>query len=174
MSDKSDALILALRDIDLDMGVYPAAIQGMGKEKDYKERDGYKNGWNAAVKEITDKQCEMIEQFAKEIDTNIVMLVASGEGYLASDGIFQINFNDTWGWALAWHEPVPKADLPEVARLYRKWGRPGLLYWCSEKHEKMESEFKDINRYVAFVRREEEWEKQQPDYNKRAYQEIPK
>lgn len=35
-----------------DMGIYPAAVSGYNDERDYKERDGYKNGWNAAVKEF--------------------------------------------------------------------------------------------------------------------------
>lgn len=66
-----------------------------------------------------------------------------------------LNFNDTWCWASAWGQRVPEDELPEVARLFRSYGRCGLLYWMSEINQQMRSEFHDNNRFIDFVRNEE-------------------
>lgn len=83
-----------------------------------------------------------------------------------------LNMNDTWVWASAWGEQVADNDLPEVARLVREYGYPGALYWVSEKHDKMRSEFQDINRFVDFVRHEERIKAEEPSSNKRAYRKV--
>jgi len=80
-----------------------------------------------------------------------------------------INFNDIWAWASAWGEYVPDNELPIVAELFWLYGWCGILYWCSEKHDKMKSEFHDINRMIEFVRKEEAIKKDIPDPSKRAY-----
>ncbi|MDX2059966.1 MAG: hypothetical protein SFV24_19305 [Gemmatimonadales bacterium] len=49
--EKYHAALRAILDTDDDMGIYPAAVIGAGAELDYKQRDGFKNGWNAAVME---------------------------------------------------------------------------------------------------------------------------
>jgi len=95
-----------------------------------------------------------------------------GDGYY--DKNLVLNANDTWAWALAWCQDVSAQEIPEVARLYRRWGYAGLLYWMSEKNGKMKSEFKDINRFVEFVRQEEELIKSVPDSSKRAYMDWPR
>jgi hypothetical protein len=59
--------------------------------------------------------------------------------------------------------------LPEVARLFWNYGWCGILYWMSERHDQMKSEFHDINRFVEFVRREEDIRKEVPDSSERAY-----
>lgn len=84
----------------------------------------------------------------------------------------QLNMNDTWGWALAWGEYVPDEKLIEVAELVRRYGWCGALYWVSEQHGGVRSEFKDINRFVDFVRREEQLRMAEPDPSKRAYANI--
>jgi hypothetical protein len=48
---KVQARLVALQRIDADIGVYPAAVTGYNDQRDYAERDAYKNGWNAAVME---------------------------------------------------------------------------------------------------------------------------
>ena len=80
-----------------------------------------------------------------------------------------LNQNDVWGWALAWGEYIEDAELPEVARLFLRYGWCGLYYWVSEKHGQMRSEFEDINRFVAFVRNEEVILKDFPNSSERAY-----
>ncbi len=81
----------------------------------------------------------------------------------------ELNMNDTWGWALSWGEYVPDDKLIEVARLFWQYGWAGCLYWVSERHERMRSEFEDINRMVDFVRHEEDIRRAIPDSNRRAY-----
>lgn len=44
-----ESAIRRLLDVDSDMGIYPAAVSGYDDERDYEQRDGFKNGWNAAV-----------------------------------------------------------------------------------------------------------------------------
>ncbi len=80
-----------------------------------------------------------------------------------------LNMNDTWGWALAWGEYVPDENLIEVAELFYAYGWPGCLYWVSERHDRMRSEFHHINRWVDFVRAEEEFAKRMPNVRAQAY-----
>ena len=80
-----------------------------------------------------------------------------------------INTSDTWAWACADGEYVPDEELPEVARLYHWYGWCGILYWASERNKQMSSEFRDVNRFIEFVRNEEGIRKEVPDDSKRAY-----
>jgi len=85
---------------------------------------------------------------------------------------YTINFNDVWGWGMAWGEPVPEAELPRVAELFRRYGWCGILYWMSERCDGMRSEFVDNNRFIDFVRQEESLILDVPDSNARAYKKI--
>lgn len=80
-----------------------------------------------------------------------------------------LNMNDVWCWACAWGEEVPESELPEVARLFWWYGNSGLLYWVSERHDQMTSEFYDNNRAIEFVRNEERIRKACADSTKLAY-----
>lgn len=80
-----------------------------------------------------------------------------------------LNMNDTWAWACADGEFVPDAELPRVAELFYRYGNCGLLYWVSERNNKMRSEFHDINRFIDFVRQEEAIREEVPDSSTRAY-----
>lgn len=80
-----------------------------------------------------------------------------------------LNMNDTWAWATAWAEKVEDDALVEVAELFWRYGNAGLLYWVSQQHDGMRSEFYDNNRAIEFVANEERIRKNVPDYNKRAY-----
>ena len=48
-------------DASTDIGVYPLAVKGYNDERDYEQRDGYKNGWNAAVQEIVSSMYGVLE-----------------------------------------------------------------------------------------------------------------
>lgn len=103
-------------------------------------------------------------------------LLDAAEVFYGSEGDLEeahldqvLNMNDVWCWACAWGEPVADEELPEVARLFREYGWAGILYWVSEKHNGLTSEFYDNNRYIEFVRNEERIRKEVPDSNKRAY-----
>ncbi len=66
-----------------------------------------------------------------------------------------LNMNDTWCWASAWGEKVEDGALIEVATLFWRYGNAGLLYWVSQQHKGMRSEFYDNNRAIEFVENEE-------------------
>ena len=83
-----------------------------------------------------------------------------------------LNMNDTWCWASGWGEEVPDDKILEVADLIWWYGYAGALYWVSEQHGGMRSEFHDINRFVDFVRNEERLKKDVPDSNRRAYKRL--
>ena len=83
-----------------------------------------------------------------------------------------LNMNDTWGWAMAWGEEVPDDKVGEIADLIWLYGYAGALYWVSERHGQMRSEFEDINRCVDFVRHEEKLRKDEPNSSKRAYKKL--
>lgn len=84
-------------------------------------------------------------------------------------GELVLDQNDVWAWALAWAEPIPEAALPRIGDLLTRYGYCGLLFWVSERHAQMRSEFEDINRFVDFVRAEETIRAEIPDSNSRAY-----
>lgn len=47
--EELERAIRQMLDVDSEMGIYPAAVSGYNDERDYAQRDGFKNGWNAAV-----------------------------------------------------------------------------------------------------------------------------
>ena len=83
-----------------------------------------------------------------------------------------LNMNDVWAWASAEGEDVRDDELPELARLFFSYGWAGILYWVSEKNGAMRSEFHDNNRFIDFVKHEEQLRKDVPDSSKRAYTRI--
>jgi hypothetical protein len=80
-----------------------------------------------------------------------------------------LNMNDVWGWGVSWCEYIPDDELPRVGYLLSNYGWCGALYWTSERHNQMRSEFEDINRFVEFVRQEERVKMEWPDSSQRAY-----
>ena len=80
-----------------------------------------------------------------------------------------LNMNDVWGWAMACGEYVADEELVAVAELFYCYGWCGVLYWMSEKHNGMQSEFVDNNRFIEFVRQEERIKKELPGSTERAY-----
>lgn len=114
------------------------------------------------------------------IDEARTLLRASGFCFDADDGEAEtpeeakkweqtLNMNDVWSWASADCEHILDEELPEVARLFKDYGWCGILYWVSQKHNGMISEFTDNNRFIEFVRNEEAIKQEVPDYNRRAY-----
>lgn len=168
---KYDALVEEVRNIGNDMGIYPQAVKGYNDERDYEQRDGYKNGWNAAILEYGQAITEAAYRAQKSMSDELTMLLAADVGKLAG-GKLVLNMSDTWGWATAWAEPVPEDELPRVAELFERYGHCGLYYWVTTKHLGLRSEFHDINRMVDFVAAEEKVIAEEPDSNKRAYKKV--
>ena len=147
-------------------------IYGMGAEPKCTEADKktpqYRHGWNDASMAYTHSLGLLIERAEVGLTSDLQMLLAAGDGFIGDSG-FSLNMNDTWGWALAWCPSVPDDQMKEVGRLFRLYGRAGLLYWHSQQEGGMRSEFHDINRMVDFVANEERIAKEVPDSNRRAY-----
>lgn len=80
-----------------------------------------------------------------------------------------LNMSDTWAWGTAWGEYIPDDQILIVVSLIKQYGWPGALYWMSERHDHMRSEFADINRFVEFVRHEEALKAKYPNSSERAY-----
>ena len=80
-----------------------------------------------------------------------------------------LNLNDAFFWGCADGEVVSDDEMPEVARLFLAYGMCGIYYWVCTKRGYESVGFSDINRFVQFVRMEEEICKECPDWNKRAY-----
>jgi len=83
-----------------------------------------------------------------------------------------LNMNDVWCWASADGQYVPDEKLAEVAELFWRYGWAGILYWVSEQNGHMRSEFLDNNRFIDFVKHEEQLRKDIPEPDKRAYKKI--
>lgn len=169
---KFRALVKELEDIGTDFGIYPAAIKGYGDERDYEQRDGFKNGWNAAIMEYGQQFGKIVARASEYVqDDDLQMLIHANVGWV-NDGKLSLNMNDTWAWACASMEPVPPEEVKEVARLFRRYGFAGLLYWVSKRNDDMRSEFQDINRRIDFVRNEERIIENFPSSSKRAYEKV--
>lgn len=112
-----------------------------------------------------------MSKHTEKLDKARQLLAASGLFFTPDDDLpgLWINLNDTFGWACADGEEVTDADLIEVARLFRDYGWCGLLYWVSEKRDGEKSEFADINRFIEFVKKEEQIRREVPESTKRAY-----
>ena len=80
-----------------------------------------------------------------------------------------LNMNDTWFWASAFGQKVDDSEILDVCRLFVDYGFCGVLYWVSEKNEKMEAEFSHVNRMVQFVRNEERVRKEHSTLSEYAY-----
>jgi hypothetical protein len=83
-----------------------------------------------------------------------------------------LNLSDTFGWACADSEEITDNDLLEVANLFRDYGWCGLLYWASEKRGGELTEFADNNRFIEFVKKEEQIKRDVPQSTKRAYHRV--
>lgn len=84
----------------------------------------------------------------------------------------RLNQNDVWAWATAMCEHVSDEELVPLAQLFWRYGWCGVLYWVSERNKHMRSEFEDNNRFIDFVRHEEQLRKDIPDDNQRAYHKL--
>lgn len=164
--ERFEALVREAREIEL--GVYPQAWQGH-----YEKRTERMEGWNEAIMQYLHKFDEAVERATKALpDEDFTLLAASGDMTQRGDKLL-VNISDTFAWASADAEPVPPEAVAELARLFSDWGRAGLLYWVSKQRGGARSEFKDVNRYIDFVAREEAWKKREPSSSKRAYTDIP-
>jgi hypothetical protein len=134
----AEKLVEALRSIQVNMGIYPAAVQGCG-EHDYEQRDGYKNGWNACIMEYGVKLDKAIFD-ASEPWSTPERLFSADDGYtfrFNSEEGWLVSLGDTWYYACADDEPIPPAAYNEVLNWYHDYGRAGVLYWVYLQRKEM-------------------------------------
>lgn len=108
------------------------------------------------------------------IDEHLALIRASGILFDDDEdtaGRLLINLNDVFGWACADAEEIPQDKIAEVADLFGRYGWAGVLFWVSERRG-YGSEFHDVNRFIEFVRREEQLRKDVPSSSKRAYTKL--
>lgn len=168
-----EALVAQINN-DGGLGIYPMGHMSH-EERDgdaIKKTDAYKCGWNDYALQHSGRLMEMVERADAGVSDDVTMLMASGDCFLNDDGSISLNMNDTWSWASSWCPNVPVDSVAEVARLFRYYGRAGLMYWHSCQEHNMRSDFHDNNRAIDFVRNEEQIRKETPDSNKRAYLQV--
>ncbi len=144
---KLEAVIEA---VDSNMGIYPQAMSGYNDERDYKERDGFKNGWNACVIEYGKQFRKAIVEAQIVTETDAVFLTSSLFHY--QEGEWCVFLNDTWYYASADAEEIPKDKEKEVADLFQKHGEDGVLYWVYKQrghYPSIPSTLKQVKRIEA-------------------------
>lgn len=105
--------------------------------------------------------------------TDWAMLCASERFHLFG-GKLLLMLNDCFAWASADCEEVEPESVEDVSRLFRRYGDCGLYYWACKKRSEWSVEFKDVQRMIDFVRREEDLIASEPSSSKRAYMDLPK
>ncbi len=113
---------------NLDLGMYPKSHKHFPIV--YEERTEYMNGWNDAIKAMTEAVSKGLDKFRK--DSDLALLVLADVGFFNGDE-YLLNMNDTFHYARADCEEVGSEDLGEVARLFKTYGYGGLTYWVSKK-----------------------------------------
>ncbi len=127
-----EKLLHELEAVSGDMGIYPRAVHGLGAERDYEQRDGYKNGWNACVIEYGAAIRAVVHQ-AGQPWTEPERLFAAVGKYLfwhEKEG-WEVFLNDTWHYACADCEPIPAEQYETVAGWFKRFGEAGVLYWVA-------------------------------------------
>ncbi len=130
-----EKLVQELLAVSSDMGIYPAAVKGLGDERDYEQRDGYKNGWNACVMEYGQKISDVLRKAGEPWSEPERLFAASGEYYIfvREDDGWSVFLNDTWYYACADGEEIPPCEYEKVADLFRRFGEAGVLYWVYKR-----------------------------------------
>jgi hypothetical protein len=155
-------------------GVYPMGHLTADQKASIKAAgsDEYKVGWNDRSMAEYDREKSLMRLAEAGIDDDLRLLLASGCAFGRPGGV-ALNMNDTWAWACSDIPEVPADQVTEVARLFRKYGFAGLMYWyTTQPGGPARSEFADNNRAIDFVRHEEQIRKDVPESNKRAYHKV--
>lgn len=154
VSDDLKKFLIELEFISDNMGIYPAAMKGCGEEHDYEQRDGYKNGWNACVMEYGSKISAAVYSAQEKWSEEEHLFAADTSAFHKMGDQWGVFLNDTWYYACADWEPIPKEKYNEVAKWYKDWGWGGLLYWVylQRKHEpQVESALKRFRVVQGYV-----------------------
>jgi len=81
--DKFDHIIERIRAVlTNDICFFPSSVSGFGDERDYVKRDDYKNGYNAAMGEISTAISDILEQETGKYHENFKCHACNGKRYL--------------------------------------------------------------------------------------------
>jgi len=118
----------------VDVEIYPKALQTGNPEIDYGERDAYKNGWNDGSSKILHAMWEVLGKADLEISRPETMfLLYKDDMFLHMNDKWYINLSDTWYYASADWEEIPPEKYEEVFKLVKHFGYYGLLYWVYQQ-----------------------------------------
>lgn len=96
-------------------------------------------------------------------------LLNAADVFYENNGKHELNMNDAMEWGTADCEVVPKEEMQRVAGLFFRYGWHGVVYWVVERRGWKDTDFRDVNRAVEFIRHEEKLRKEVPDSSTRAY-----
>lgn len=120
------------------MGIYPQCV--VAADETRTERTEWQNGWNAAIMAEVKNHRRIKCLFKLLYDDVKIAALELLESHMleisVSDDepiVMYLNMNDTFGYACADSEEVTLSEIPEVYRLWKKYGHHGLTAWSAVK-----------------------------------------
>lgn len=129
----------------LDIGIFPMSVKG--GEQPYEKRSDYQNGWNDAQMKIMEQVWSMIDKFDKDGYSDDLALLIAANIVTRYDDKFLLTLNDIFYYASD-SEEINKEDVKEITKLYRSYGRAGVIYWVSKKRN---NEIPQIPMFVTML-----------------------
>jgi hypothetical protein len=143
-------LLKSINDVADDLGIYPQAVKGLGEEKDYTQRDGFKNGWNACVMQFKTAVKKSLDLYSQPWAKS-EQFFASLDGYFDySGGKWWVELGDTWYYACADGEEIQPDEYKDVRDLFCLYGVDGVLFWVYKKRQHL-PEIKSVAEQVERV-----------------------
>lgn len=136
-SQAKTLILSALESVSGQIGVYPQAVSGMGEEHDYKERDGYKNGWNACHMNYLREVNKALRAIDERMSHAEQLFLTLDDFFMKSDSGWNVFISDTWYWGCADAEFIPVDEYDLVADIVKSYGYVGLLFWVFKKRGHM-------------------------------------
>jgi len=123
-------LLREIANVSSDFGIYPQAVKGYNDERDYEQRDGFKNGWNKCVMEYRGKVDEVVDAYDSPWSKPVQLFAAADGWFENMGGKWCVFLSDTWYYACADAEEIPPEEYERVADLFCRYGFDGAMYWA--------------------------------------------
>ena len=148
----------AFEGIGGDTGIYPMGDKPDTTEE-MKETDNYKRGWNDCALDQARKLDNIAKKDWGKLTDDVLLLLASDSCYFVHSDLC-VMLNDTFAFAYADAEEIPKDEIKEVADLYRQYGCMGPIYWASKRRNwlmpnESEASFKYTKKEIKRIRKEQ-------------------
>lgn len=122
----------------MTMGIYVQTV--VAADGTRTERTEWQNGWNAALMSLAKTQRRIRDLFKILPEDVALLMLELLDSYMLEINvhedkpiIFYLNMNDTFGYSCADAEEVIVSEIPEVHRLWKKYGHHGLTAWSAIK-----------------------------------------